>query len=145
MRTHLTYKRLYIDGDKYQCVYCGELADTMEHCPPVSLVGPDIEERYKDRLILVPACHECNSALGDRYLLTLENRADFLVSFYKKKYKKFDRVVAWDLEELEELDGGLQQYVRGCQNEYLRLRERLQNLRSRSQVGAADLIPPEAA
>lgn len=133
------YTRKYVIGDRYECVYCGELADTVEHCPPVSIVGPEIEERYKDLLLLVPACNECNAALGNRYLLTLEDRAEWLVSYYKRKYKKFNRAVAWDDDELEELTGGLKDYVGGCQTEYERIRTRLEALRHRIAVGGSDL------
>ena len=133
------YTRKYVIGDRYECVYCGELADTLEHCPPLILVGPELDDEFKESLILVPACHECNTALGDRYLLTLEHRAEWLVSFYKRKYKRFNRAVAWDEDEMDELTGNLKNFVRGCQTEYERIRTRLEALRHRIAVGASDL------
>jgi hypothetical protein len=133
------YTRKYVIGDRYECVYCGEMADTLEHCPPLILVSNEISEEDRENLLLVPACRECNTSLGDRYLLTLQDRAEWLVSFYKRKYKKFNRTVAWEEDEIDELDGGLKKFVAGCQTEYDRIRSRLNALRHRMAVGASDL------
>lgn len=135
-RTNKTYKKYGYLEDRYSCVYCGELADTVDHVPPVQISNNlDLEMTH----MLVPACRECNSTLTDKFLLHLDERAEHLLHRYKKKYKKHDSVVAWDEEEIEELSGSLQTYIRGCQLEYQRFRERISHLRQRILISEHDL------
>ena len=131
------YKKLHIENDHYQCVYCGELADTMDHVPPRSISERmDLEINH----ILVPSCKECNTALSNLFLLTLAERAEHIKSRYIKKYKKYNRSVKWDSDELSELDGSLKTYILGCQYEYNRIRDRLKNLDHRAFHSDSDLL-----
>lgn len=124
------------DGDKYTCIYCGELADTEDHVPPQSIAENmtlDMEH------ILVPSCNECNSTLNKLYLLKIDERAAHLKTRYAKKYRKYNRVVSWDKSEIDELDGSLRTFIRGSQYEYERLRDRLRTLDHRIYHGDTDL------
>ena len=139
-RTNKTYKRYGYPEDLYSCVYCGEVADTLDHVPPVRIAESlDLEMTH----MLVPACRECNSTLSAKYLLYLDERAEHLLQRYKTKYKKHDSAVAWDEDEIEELSGSLKTYIRGCQLEYQRFRERISSLRHRIQLSELDLEPLE--
>lgn len=134
--TNKTYKKLHVDYDRYQCVYCGELADTMDHVPP-----RDISERMELEIdhILVPSCNECNRTLSNLFLLTLAERAEYIKRKYAKKYRKYNHSVKWDTDELNELDGSLKMFVSGCQHEYNRIRDRFKKLDHRAFHSDSDL------
>jgi len=60
------------------CVYCGGMADTMDHIPPKSLF-----QKPRPPLITVPACKRCNSeaSLDDEYFrnaLIIDHRIEKL-------------------------------------------------------------------
>lgn len=102
-------KELYIRP----CVYCGMPADTVDHVPPrhmrvqiqaLGLVG--IQERE------VPACRECNSALGARPLLTVTERRDYMKDFIRRRYKSVLRMKDFTEEELLELGESLRGMIR---------------------------------
>jgi len=137
-RTNKTYKKYGYVEHTYSCVYCGELADTLDHVPPVAIsANLDLEMKH----MVVPACRECNSTLHDKFLLRLDDRAEHLLNRYKTKYKKHDSTVAWDEDEIEELSGHLKTYIRGCQHEYQRFRDRIDHLRQRIRLSEHDLEP----
>ncbi len=56
MKNRLVYRR----GGKSVCIYCGELADTREHCPPKFL----LTYPYPPNLSELPACYECNNSFS---------------------------------------------------------------------------------
>jgi hypothetical protein len=61
-RPRVVFKR----GSDMQCVYCGEVADTREHCPSkVFLTKP-----YPSDLPVVPACEKCNNGFSADELYT---------------------------------------------------------------------------
>lgn len=55
-------RRVRLSGD--WCVYCGQVAETVEHFPPKS---------YCLDGLLMPACKECNSLAGTDWLTDVEN------------------------------------------------------------------------
>ncbi len=61
---------------EYTCVYCGLIANTVDHIPPISvrptLVDLGLAGRYQ--FLEVRACQQCNSALGARSLWTVKQR-----------------------------------------------------------------------
>lgn len=61
-RARVVFKR----GSDMQCVYCGEPANTREHCPSkVFLTKP-----YPSDLPVVPACERCNNSFSSDELYT---------------------------------------------------------------------------
>jgi len=55
--------RAVVLADQPLCSYCGRLADTVDHVPPLaSAPDPDLWEGQ-----LVPACRECNLHRGGEY------------------------------------------------------------------------------
>ena len=96
---------------RYNCTYCGEPSDTMDHVIPHSLSGNTIKSYNKT--LVVPCCHECNCALGNKGDLnghfSISTKADWLEDHYNVKYR--DYVYGdkgdWDEEDLEDFSGNL--------------------------------------
>lgn len=97
------YREIGARGDP--CTYCGQVSDTMDHIPPIhmveqaSLAGSDQEGPF----IKVPACHECNSIIGSKRLLTIKARRNHVKDKLRAKYKHFLRIPNWDEDELAEV------------------------------------------
>jgi hypothetical protein len=76
-------------GSDMQCVYCGEAADTREHCPSkVFLAKP-----YPSDLPVVPACEKCNNGFSADELYTrhLSRRTNIIVRINRKQYYQKER------------------------------------------------------
>lgn len=112
------YSQLYTFddmGERMKCVYCGDVRECLDHCPPLSLVHaitPQIMRARKIQLRLYPSCSACNQALGAKGYGTYEERLVFLYTYYQNKT---DRVALWDNDEIEELGVHLAQMVRARQ------------------------------
>lgn len=94
---------------EYTCEYCGLVADTVDHVPPVSirpvLVGLGLDSMYP--FVVVRACRQCNSTLGDRALWTVEQRRDYIKSWLQRRYKKYLNLPDWTDAELNALEYSL--------------------------------------
>ena len=84
------------------CTYCDEPADTLDHVVPLSFSsvrrgggGGDANGFPR-----VPCCRECNTLLGNRPLLTVEERRAWLAGALKKRYRKLLGAPKVDLSEL---------------------------------------------
>jgi hypothetical protein len=77
-----------------RCVYCGQLADCIDHFPPQSLtfVG-----------WLLPACKECNYFAGTFYGLDFWERVEYIRRLLRNKYGKVLNVPDWTKNEMREL------------------------------------------
>lgn len=89
------------------CFYCDHFGDTIDHCPPVSLVS--LYPHHQK--ILVRACAKCNYTLGAKFLPTLLSRVKFLIKRYRVKYRKYLNMPSWDDEEVAELKGSLKIFI----------------------------------
>lgn len=115
---HHKYVRHYTT-EGYYCFYCGDPAEGLDHVPPLSLIDTMPYERRKASRIpatLVACCSECNSALNNRRLVNVEERLEFLESYYDAKFKTQNAM--WTEEEIQELGPSLQNSVR-CRQEKL--------------------------
>jgi hypothetical protein len=114
-------------GDK--CYYCGDLADTVDHCPPLDIAysrGVDDLSANGVALVKVRCCRECNSILGNRSLLTTESRTDYLYQKIVKRYGQYLRTGEWDWEDLAELGPNLRSAIVNSENIRLWAERRLQ-------------------
>ena len=96
------------------CAYCGNMAQSEDHIPPLKwmyALGSDHFRKRKILCILVPACRECNSSLSDRKIFNLKDRCAYLLGRYSRKYRRFLRGQKWRQEELDELGRNLRDYV----------------------------------
>lgn len=110
----------------HRCFYCGEPADALDHCPPLSRVSDYrslglAHERYW----IVPCCGECNNLLGKTLQPSLGRRHDVCKRLlYAKLHRKLD-VPEWTEEELEDFGPRLRHEVEAAQRVALRADARL--------------------
>jgi hypothetical protein len=110
-----------VRGQLQTCSYCGDYADTVDHCPPVLLKNevPD-SERF-----CVASCKHCNSMLGAKRLFTLLDRQMWVQLRLREKYKNELSVKVWSKEELAELGSGLRGRIKRAQAKTEKIRRRL--------------------
>lgn len=84
------------------CFYCGDNTNEIvrDHVRPVSISRSFRDYDLRDT---VDCCVECNSALSDNFVFTLEERAAFLYNFYSKKHKKLLQIADWSEQEISEM------------------------------------------
>ena len=94
------------------CFYCGDKWTDMDHCPPLSWVEAKDITWFKLRKIgfwMVNSCHECNIALSNHALFTLQERATFIRRRLEEKAEKF---VFWSNDELKEMSPRFQKSIK---------------------------------
>lgn len=95
------------------CVYCGVLADTMDHVPPISWCQSfDKKVLETHNFFKVPCCNECNNFLNNMPLFSVRERLKEVRKRIKKKYKKVLSMPKWDEEELQELSKEFADHIR---------------------------------
>lgn len=123
--------RCYTPFGPNNCVYCGDPCDTMDHCPPLATVFANGAEFFRKKgveLFTVPACRECNTALGSRPIFHINARRDFIRQKYIKRYSKFVEQRGWTAEEKAELGFNLRDIVEKADGQRARIKRRLQFL-----------------
>lgn len=126
------YIRHYTN-EGYYCFYCGDPADTLDHVPPLSVIDSmpyEQRKRFEIPAVLVPCCSECNGALGDRRLTTVQDRLNFLESYYDAFFKK--QQAMWHEEEIKQLGYTLQVGVRARQERLQRYIHKIRGIQRRS-------------
>ena len=122
---HLYNKVAY--GMYMGCFYCGERADTLDHCPPISRADDylvfNLEE---ERWVLVDCCRECNGLLSDSLQETIVERAELLKLKLTRRYRSLLRTPKWTAKELRELGRMLRSSIDGQATERARIQERLE-------------------
>ena len=103
---HHKYQKINVD--QFKCFYCGEPANSIDHCPPISKC-----EYYKDikNHYLIPCCLNCNNLLANKTNFTPLERLACLKELLKKKYKTILQMPDWTDEELKEVKGQLKEYI----------------------------------
>lgn len=108
-----------------QCSYCGVHANALDHIRPVSYDHVDRKKVKYGKDLTIPVCNECNSTLQNVWLLTISERAGYLIERYNKKYKKILNQPDWEPWELEELGKNMLQIVTSNLNKKKLIIERL--------------------
>lgn len=95
------------------CIYCGMPASSVDHIPPQSmrmqLGAVELAAIHEQE---VPACRECNSALGARPLLTVTERRAYVKDWLRRHYASYLRIPEWCESDLLQLGAGLQGMIR---------------------------------
>ena len=115
------------------CYYCGAHADVIDHVIPKcilrSIGAVDDTEIYNrllgKRMLLVPACRECNNLLGATYQSTVKARKKFLKQKLKIRYKKLLKMPDWNIWELNHLNDNLRSYIISSLEQRTLIKERL--------------------
>ena len=89
------------------CFYCGAHGESKDHVPAIS--SP--YEYEEEKRLLVRSCILCNSLLGNKKLLTLLSRCDYLLIKYQHRFKKLLGMPHWEEYEIEELEGKLKRSI----------------------------------
>jgi hypothetical protein len=94
------------------CYYCGAPAQGVDHIPPrvarAELIALGID---KWDFLEVPACSECNSALGGRPIWILTARKEFIKKWLRRRYAKYLAIPAWTDEQRKDLGSNLSQFI----------------------------------
>ena len=94
-------------GHESVCAYCGEYADTTEHCIAVSYQGTNDNSRTTGFGPITYACNDCNSSLTNRYFDTFKLKCEWANERLKRKCK----AILWSKQELETLDHSLKTHI----------------------------------
>lgn len=119
--------------DAKACYYCGEPATSVDHVIPRKALqmlrtlndSTVTEEILGGRVLLVPACRECNSALGATIDLSLLNRRRRAKEHIINKYFQYLNMPNWSDKEISEKGYSLRQLIIRGQDEKARATNRL--------------------
>lgn len=89
------------------CVYCGLTANTQDHLMPQPWTGSG----HRGSVFTVPACGQCNSAIGSRLAFNITERRAIAQAHLRKKYAKVLRRPEWTQDQLDEFEGHLRAAV----------------------------------
>jgi len=114
------------NGSFWECMYCGQPADTLDHVPPVSRISDYEALRLdRERYFLVRSCADCNVVLGNSLQETILQRAEYLKDRLEQKHRNKLKAQEWDEEELQELGPRLRSSVRAQIRTATRIRARI--------------------
>jgi len=113
----------------FDCEYCGQRAWGRDHVIPLAVTFSGKRKKgHRGVGVTVPCCHECNSILGDRPILTVQERAAFLVRAYRKHYQTLLKMPEWTDEELDDLQSSLRASILHALREQAVLKNRIAHL-----------------
>lgn len=97
------FRRIKVDGP--WCIYCGMLADTEDHFPPlsVSISG-----------FLLPACRLCNNLASTLYPFDFQARVRHVQEELVWRFGGDLAMPHWTTEEITKLGPNLQRYIELC-------------------------------
>jgi hypothetical protein len=121
---HLRYFRAQrIAYPDYVCIYCGMPGYTKDHLLPVTMTG----ESQRKFVAVVPACKECNSAIGDRVGHRVTERREEAHRHIRKKYRReIEAKGTWTPSELAQLGPNLRGAVKRLLDKGDVVRQRLE-------------------
>ena len=127
-----------MDDPVIRCYYCDQLADTIDHVVPTSLLEAvrdsgdaaliaAVQERR--RRMTVQSCRECNGLAGAVYDQTLAERRRRIAARFERRHRRELETPDWADSELMELSEWLRGYVMRSIMERDELRRRLRALK----------------
>lgn len=112
---------LKLDYPKFTCVYCGVPARSVDHLMPSTWTGFG----HRASVLTVPACQQCNSAIGDSYAMSISDRRKIAQAYIAKRYRKVLSRPDFSEDELSEFEGNLRAAVLGGLEEKRIVQDRL--------------------
>jgi ribosomal protein L34E len=122
-----TYGHLYERhfSSRPGCFYCGDPADSIDHCPPLNFMEVKDQKWFKQRKIkfyTVASCSQCNRRLSNKPFLTLHERADYIL---RRLEKNTDEIVSWSEDEIMEMSKVFEKAIRARHRQHQQLFERV--------------------
>lgn len=117
-------------GKQYVCAYCGDPADTVDHCVPSWFVQGNVAIIARSKLFKVSCCRECNMEAGmivDRSFIARKQR---IARNLRRKHASILRVAHWRQDEIAKLGYRLRTYVANGERLRRHLSIRLEELES---------------
>ena len=112
-------------GPRFECAYCGEPADTIDHCTPAWFVGGNTKLIARYTFIKASCCLDCNARAGMKVDKTfIERRRRIAVSIRRSKQRLL-AIADWEPDEVLRLGRSLQAYVKRGHDMATALRRRL--------------------
>ena len=113
----------YEDEEPFTCFYCGDRADGVDHCPPITRVDDyrALQPIYED-YVKVICCFHCNSILGDTLQISLIDREQYLKSWLAEN----QTIVSVSDEEIKTMGRNLKRRIKRWKAMEKQIEERLQ-------------------
>lgn len=107
------------------CIYCGDWYQCRDHIVPILV---DAVERSYDPRKTCHCCSLCNNLAGDYWAESIEDKAQHLLARYRRKFRVVLFQNSWSDSELDDLMGGLHEFVRSKQNMKRLIEAKVDNL-----------------
>lgn len=114
------------------CFYCGDHAETIDHCPPLTWVESKRMEDWRRsgvEFVLLPSCGDCNKRLGPKGLFTPMERVSFLRAKLDTLYEH--KVTLWSDDEIAEMSPQFQKAIHARRDSLRHLLDRVRGLQWR--------------
>ena len=112
-------------GPRFECAYCGEPADTIDHCTPAWFVQGNLRLIQRYTFIKVSACIDCNIRAGMKVDNTFIDRRRRIAFSIRRKNQRILGIADWQPDEVARLGRSLQAYVKRGHDMATVLRRRL--------------------
>jgi hypothetical protein len=89
------------------CVYCGLVGETKDHLLPRGWSG----DAYRSWVLTVPACRECNCAIGAKWAPTITERRRIAHRAMRVRYRKYLGRPALSAADIAELGPNLRSVI----------------------------------
>jgi hypothetical protein len=99
--------------NKYDCIYCGMMAEDRDHVIPVSYANASRKSANWSKSQVVPACRECNLLLSNLWIPSISGRAAYIAGKLSERHKHELSLPTWTDNEIRKLGYVLAQEVRG--------------------------------
>lgn len=93
-------RRVRLSGE--WCVYCGQVAETVEHFPPKS---------FSNDGLLLPACRECNNLAGTDWPTDFGKRKEMVNEKLRRRNARALNTPVWTKEDLQEMKRGMRKEI----------------------------------
>lgn len=113
-RQNYEASRIIIKGNL--CVYCGDIATTAEHFPPISVTDTGFK---------LPCCRECNNFASNENPRDFERRVESVKSRIRRRNWKWLQIPDWSHEDLTDLSAAMRREVINGLNKKARTIKRL--------------------
>lgn len=112
------------------CYYCGVPATSEDHVLPLvaldSLLCEGTLPVASDLLTIVPSCIECNSLAGDKVFNSRREKKRYIQRRLANRYADVLNQVAWDDEEIEEMEGDMRRTLELLEHERRLVQSRIE-------------------